>query len=117
MPEEMTPNMPPQPVAGDTPVAPVAPTEPVMPVDPVVPEAPVASAESSVPQNLDKSDAMTYPLGSQESQPVAEVSVEDHGSILDRIMGLFSRGKKEVPVETQAQMPTAPETPVPPVQQ
>ena len=100
MSEEMTPNMPPQPVVGEAPVAPV--------VDPV-----------SVPQNLDKSDDTTYPLGSQNTPPApdAQESMEDHRSILDRIMGIFSRGKKveEIPQVQAPQVQNTSETP--PVQQ
>lgn len=59
--------------------------------------------EAGVPQNQDKSDAMTYPLGSQSAQPGADptqpAAAEDHRSILERIMGIFSRGKKDQPQE------------------
>jgi len=108
MPEEMISNIPTQPVLGESPVAPVVSAEPI--ADPV-----------SVPQNLDKSDATTYPLGSQDTPPAldAQESVEDHRSILDRIMGIFSRGKKvEQPSQAQEpQVPSAPEAPAPPIQQ
>jgi hypothetical protein len=62
------------------------------------PQAPVIPAQPSpvenVPQNLDKTDAMTYPLGSQAIE-LNETIVEDHRSILERIIGIFSKGKKE----------------------
>jgi hypothetical protein len=70
---------------------------------PQQPQPVVAPEIGQAPQNLDKSDAMTYPLGSQATQPEPQEMVEeDHRSILERIMGIFSKGKKETPVQESA---------------
>ena len=49
---------------------------------------------AGIPQNQDKTDAMTYPIGSQNAAPADPNQQEDHRSILERIMGIFSKGKK-----------------------
>ena len=74
---------------------------------PQVPAGPTGQIDPAeqVPQNLDKSDAMTYPIGSQNPQSgtdPTQPAEEDHQSILDKIMGIFSKGKKpEQPQEAQ----------------
>ena len=83
-------------------------------VDPAPVQDPNAGVVTgTVPQNQDKTDAMTYPLGSQNIQPQAPEVEEDHRSILDRIMGLFSKGKKpDQPHQPQApQIPSTPSNP------
>lgn len=81
------------------------------------PQAPVEGANPTqpaggMPQNQDKSDAMTYPIGSQAQQPAEE----DHRSILDRILGIFDRGKKEKPQEQPSSTDQNPTNVPPPVQ-
>lgn len=88
------------------------------PQAPAGPTGQVAPAEQ-VPQNLDKTDAMTYPIGSQNAQPgldPAQPAEEDHQSILDKIMGIFSKGKKSEQSQATQPVPTdqAPPNATPP---